>query len=500
MTQPSMRLVLFAGSLVIGELAGFSLRPLSSCWLLVGFVVGVVLLALYAWGWRWVVPLAFLLGGFVLALRTEDVLRRILDGNSRLYGAREVLELPVEGEIHSVRRRGQGGWVVDFASHVGPVPLKVMLPIAKSGRLPRLGEVWRCEGWIGRKQDKAEQNRFSRRTLWVHTPRQARLLRACPSYSPVAVFSSLSRELARRVGVGLSWCPRLADLNRAILLGRRSSLSAAQRRLFAEAGTIHVFAISGLHVMVVAFLLRGFLARLEVPSPWQGLVVIPLLATYVVLTGARASAIRAALMASLWLLAPVMGRRSDSLVAWAVTVLIVYGLYPERVFDIGCTLSFVVMLGIVLWLEWARRFQVPFLAKGGWLTRQIGMAGVSLAAWIAGVPIAASVFGRLTPGGLIANLVVIKCAAALVKTGMGALIASFICIPLAALLNNVAAGFTWLMTYVSEWVARVPFASMEIIPWTLGECVAWYAFWILVFLLLGRYLPRVEMASQRWWN
>ena len=311
-------------------------------------------------------------------------------------------------------------------------------------------------------------------------------------------WERLEKALSRGLGVGLEWKPHLADLDRAILLGRRDGLSRAQRRVFTDAGTIHVFAISGLHVMVVAWIIDNVLLRLEVPLRVRGLICLPPLWAYVILTGAHPSAVRAALMASFHLLATVLNRRPDMCIAWSLTALVVYTLHPERILDIGCTFSFAVMLGIVLWLDCARRLE-RFLPIGNKRVRRyVGEFCVTCVAWAAGVPIAAHVFGRFTPGGLLANLFVLSCAKPLVKCGFGALVAGLLCEPLAALLNNAAAGFVQIMVFVSERVASLPFATFKVRPWSYATCAIWYGACLAFLFLIKRIRPGGN-APGRWW-
>ena len=88
----------------------------------------------------------------------------------------------------------------------------------------------------------------------------------------------------------------------------------------------------------------------------RGVVLVPVLWLYVALTGGSPSAVRAAAMASLKFLAPLFWRREDGLVAWSLTFLAVYALDPLMFFDVGCALSFAVMLGLVFWGRFAREF------------------------------------------------------------------------------------------------------------------------------------------------
>lgn len=493
---PSVRLVGRVATLLAGEFAGFAIGGAGDCWGGFAVIFGLVLLAAWGWGARRLLGWALFALGLVLALRTEAELRQILAINSGELGPRLPLELRVEDDVSPPRPRTKGGWTVEFPSHAGVVPLKVVLPLRQQTDIvPKKGEIWRVEGWIAHPAD--ESRRYHRRLLWARmNPAPCRVAEApkCPTWERVA------DELAGRAGAGLGWNEELASLNRAILLGRRSELSAERKQMFVDAGTIHVFAISGLHVMVIAWMLGALLEWLGMPLRVRGLVAVPLVVAYVVLTGARPSAIRAAMMASLWLVAPVFGRRPDSLTAWSVTALVVYAVAPERCFDAGCGLSFVVMVGIVLWVRWTQQFRpLVELPPDSWLAKFLGGLGVSLAAWIAGTPLAAHVFGRFTPGGLLANSVVVVCATAMVRFGAGALAVSFVCLPLAMVLNNISAAFTWTMALVSRCVAALPFSNFEVEPWGLGTCLLWYAAWLALFGGMGRFLPRKSLTSKKWW-
>ena len=511
--RDACRLAGCTAALVSGACAAFAVPACAELWPHFAYLAVAAFLAAWGWGARGLrVPALFALGALA-AFRADDARARILAANARLGGARPVLALEVEGDVREWTRTRDGAALVSFSSHAGPVPLQVVLP-RPAGDLPRIGETWRCPGWISRKTP--HDNRFARRTLWVSSvPTRPPAVRLAPAsaWSPAALYAACADELARRASADLDWCAELAGFNRAILLGTRGGLTRARRTMFAAAGTIHVFAISGLHVMVVAGLITGLLRRFDVPLHARGLVAVPLVVAYTLLTGARPSAVRAAVMASLWFLAPVFGRRPDPLASWSVTAFAVYLLHPERLFDVGCTLSFAVMFGIVLWIDGTRHLVSPLPGQvaPGWrradwkgrLRRHAGAfaqaMGVSLAAWVASVPVAASVFGRFTAGGLVANVVLVLCAKWMVTAGVAGLAASFLCLPLGALFNNAAAALTGVMVAASERVASWPWSSVEVEPWGAWACLAWYAAWCAAFALLCRFWPRRVPFPRAWW-
>lgn len=285
---------------------------------------------------------------------------------------------------------------------------------------------------------------------------------------------TVKRDLARRVGLGLEHDREVVALNRAILLGERGRLPYRTRQVFVESGTMHVFAISGLHVMSVASVLVFLLGFLFVPRRFAGAVAIPILWGYVYLIGASPSAVRAALMATFEYSAPLVWRRPNGLRAWELTFLSIHLLQPTSIVNVGSALSFAVMLAIVFAGESGR--------ASGWK----GTLLTTCAAWAVGVPIAAHVFGRVTPGGMLANLVLIFAAKGVVVSGLTGVLVSYVSTALAVHVNNLAALITWAMVGVSEVVSRLPGANFEVESWTMLQCAEWYVMIVLVGFLIVR--------------
>ena len=305
-----------------------------------------------------------------------------------------------------------------------------------------------------------DSERLFREKPWMRNVRQRRV---------TSCASSLKRDFSYRVGIGLDHDREAAVLNRAILLGERDRIPRATKRTFVESGTIHVFAISGLHVTVIAKVLMFVVALAFVPYRFQGAVALVPVWGYVALVGFPPSAIRAALMASLYFLAPLFGRRSNGVIAWSQAFLVVHVLFPGLIADAGSQLSHVVMLAILLAVRVSR-----------------GEAFVAFAAWAAGVPIAAMEFGRITPGGLLANLVLIATAVYSVVAGTIGALASYIWKPFAVHFNNLSALLTDAMLGLSEGVARLPGSNFEIAPWGPLTCAAWYVAFALFLYLAHR--------------
>jgi ComEC/Rec2-related protein len=504
-------LSVMAGVFVAGVAAGFAVPQAAGLW--PWPLAFAIWLALVAYGFSLPVPRAVFVfvAGVVLAMHTESALVCVKGHAARHSpdGGAPVWRLVVEGNAYTRASKDGETMLAHFMSHAGPQPVKVVLPVVPGAPAPRLGEVWECAGWL--KFPKEPRDRYRPRTLWVNDGSSAR----CVASAGWRVWRRLSHdfsgEIARRMELGIRWCPEVAALNRAMLLGRRADVSPARRESFVVSGTVHVFAISGLHVMLIAHLLERLLGAIGLPVRLRSALVIAPVVAYVLMTGMRPSAVRAALMAGFYYSAAVFGRRPDSLAAWSLAVFTVYGLNPERLFDAGCALSFTVMLGIVVLIKWMSEFSVPRIVRlflvsraGKAIRRRLGWLfdgwHVSFAAWAAGTPVAARIFGRFTWGGLVANVLAVRLASLTVVFGFMGVVASFVSFRVAALCNLVAASFTYALLLLADLMARLPDVSFSVRPWTLLECAAWYGVFILLLLVLERVLPRRHDLSGKWWQ
>lgn len=323
------------------------------------------------------------------------------------------------------------------------------------------------------------EREFAKRTVFWHV-REKKAQR-------VGQWPEVRRELGRRLGIGLERESDVVRMNRAMLLGER--LPRRMRKTFVEAGTVHVCAISGLHVGVVLSVLMVLVGLTGLPSRWAGCLALPVVWLYVLLIGSPPSSVRAATMASMTLLAGVFWRKPDRIRAWVVAFLLMYGIRPELYHDIGCALSFAVALALLLMPSRAVALGTRSWARG-LMARFCIAAQTSLVASAASIPILAHAFGQLTLGALVANLFIVPAAVFSVTTAFLGLLASFLFTPLAALLNNLSALATNFMIVFSAAITTLPGASIKVCSWTLRRCLFWYLALFLILYLVQRYRKR----------
>ena len=161
--------------------------------------------------------------------------------------------------------------------------------------------------------------------------------------------SSAAQSLQNRLGAGQS------PMASAILLGAREDVDREQTDAFFQTGTIHLFAISGLHVGILAGALF-FIARCGLmPRRAALLLVIALTVSYCLLTDARPPVVRATILVVTACVAWMSLRRPSLINTLSCAAIVVLMLNPADLFRTGPQLSFLA----VATLAFFQKYLVP---------------------------------------------------------------------------------------------------------------------------------------------
>jgi competence protein ComEC len=167
----------------------------------------------------------------------------------------------------------------------------------------------------------------------------------------------LEREFAAKFSL------ETAGVLDAALLGNRYNVSHPVAERLRAGGTFHVLVIAGLHIGFVAWLVFMFVRRITRRRLLQFVVAAGLVWAYVIAVGAHMPVVRAALMFTLIIFAPIVWRRANSLNVIGGAALVLLVMQPSDLFDPAFQLTLVSVLTIVL-------IAVPLLARmqsvGAW--------------------------------------------------------------------------------------------------------------------------------------
>jgi competence protein ComEC len=271
--------------------------------------------------------------------------------------------------------------------------------------------------------------------------------------------------------------PEKAALMSSLLLGYKADIDDEDLKAFSITGTIHVLAVSGMHVgliyMALLFLFTGSLrpGRLKF---WQGVSVLVFLWAYAVLTGLSASVVRATLMFSIMeagrTFLGARGNTYNSLFAAAYIQLLIS---PHDLLDVGFQLSYLAVLGILFFYPLLNEKYEPQnrILRGAWQ-----LALVSISATLGTLPVTLFVFKSFPLLFIPANIFIVPVSTVVIFMGIAVVMFSWV--------PYVGAFLAWLTSYALD-VLMVPTRFMAKIP---GASYTGFGFdaWdmVLVFVLV----------------
>lgn len=171
-----------------------------------------------------------------------------------------------------------------------------------------------------------------------------------PLFRP-SFLSGASESLAASID-GAGFGPETASLLKALLTGRRDSLSSETAGYFRNSGASHILALSGLHLGIICSLVSKLLKILgnsRSAAFVRSLFTIAFSGFYVLMTGASASIVRA----FLFIVFNETGRHSPGrkrsrLNTFCSALTIQLSFRPELITSAGFQLSYLAMLGILV--------------------------------------------------------------------------------------------------------------------------------------------------------
>ena len=277
----------------------------------------------------------------------------------------------------------------------------------------------------------------------------------------------------------------------AMTLGWRPALTDEVSAPFMQSGTMHIFAISGLHIALIAAIFAALLRAMQVPRFWCGVVIIPLIWFYTGATGWQPSAIRSTIMMTIIIGGWMLKRPGDLLNSLATAAFIILLWDPQQLFQASFQLSFFVVLSIALLLPPLEKVRDRWLQTDPLLPRELlprwqrwlhpvlrlllTSLAVSLSAWCGSWPLTAFYFHLFSPVTLLANLIIVPLSSAALACNLGSLLCGD-WFPWATELFNHS-GWLWmkLMVDTSVTLTKLPGAFFYVRSPTAADFMIYYS-------------------------
>ncbi len=274
----------------------------------------------------------------------------------------------------------------------------------------------------------------------------------------------------------------------AMTLGDKSALTKELKDDYSISGASHILALSGLHLGIIYTILSLLFVRRRHKEIGIFLIICAIW-TYVFIVGLPVSAIRAAVMLTIYSVISLTNRDRMSLNALSVAAVAILVCNPLDIYDVGFQMSFMAVLFIFLLYKPLLEI-IPKRVRDFPILRNVWqMAAVSLAAQIGVAPLIALYFGRFSSYFLLTNFIAVPAATVIIYSDALLLVFGFI-----PFVGNAAA---WAVVSTTEVlnrsvaaIASFPGASIDGIKLNILQTVLIYVL-IACLYMIGSYVKKI---------
>lgn len=496
-------------ALTLAFAAGIGLAALALPMVVLVLLGFLGLVVLTAWTQRPVwsaaaVLVAFALLGsaryYVVALRAPDDVSRLAPATVTLTGV-VCSDVEMTQGRRAVRltlaaREARRGTAANAQAVPASGYVTARLPVAENGALPRYGDLLIVTGWLAVPGGPRNPGAFDYRGFLARGGVYARLNARRPgdwrrlrgqeaTGNPLLRLAFALRQTVMRHAQS-ALPPVQAGVLNGILLGARGDLPAALNDDFERTGTVHILATAGLHVGMVVGLLIGALRLLRMAQKPALVLALLLLALYATMAGGRPSVVRAALMASVYLLGLLLEREPSLPNALSLAALLLLLINPNNLFDVGFQLSFATVISIVLLMPLAEealegvRKSVRGDGLGArWRRRGAETLAVcfflAVTAQIGAMPLVAYYSNEVSLVSILANTLAVPVITLVIGLGFSAAALGAFAPLLAWPLDRMLSGLLAYIVWIVQGCAALPYATINVSSPPVTLVVGYYA-------------------------
>jgi ComEC/Rec2-related protein len=288
------------------------------------------------------------------------------------------------------------------------------------------------------------------------------------------------------------------DLRTAMLFGFKTKISDEYRKDFIYSGTMHLFAVSGIHVAIISGAILTLLMSFNLSRQVCGLITLPMLWFFTAVTGWQASAIRAAIMITILIGSWILNRPSDLLNSLYAAAIVILVWEPSQLFQASFQLSFVAVLSLSLIIPVYQKSLrellktdpfLPFQLVPGYKKVLINSANylgsaliTSMAAFIGSTPLIAKYFNIVSPVSIFGNLIVIPLGTLCLISTMASIIFGTFCLPLTEIFNWSGWLLSRCMIELTNIFSNAGFGWFYIKCPTTEQIISFYVLWLVLLI------------------
>ncbi len=269
----------------------------------------------------------------------------------------------------------------------------------------------------------------------------------------------------------------------ALVLGVRGNLDAEIKNAYSSTGTMHVLAVSGMHVAIIYYILVMIFGWIRLQK--NGLLIYYLLIIsslwgYAFVTGLSPSVLRAVTMFSIIVTADVLRKQANIWNSIALSAFILLIVNPYLLFDAGFQLSYLAVVGIIYFQP---LFYNLFVFKNYFVDELWKILTASMAAQFAVCPLCILYFNQFPNLFLVSNLFIVPLSTIILYFSLAGLLLFHI--PIIGLyLGYLIEFLVYMMNSIALFIEKIPFSVYHGLSLTAFETILIYLIMFQIVLFV----------------
>ena len=246
----------------------------------------------------------------------------------------------------------------------------------------------------------------------------------------------------------------------AMIFADKSQISPDDNEAFKRSGSMHILAVSGLHVGIIYMLILSMIKSIPLPFRLkkysESILTCLLIWVYVMVIGSPSSASRAAFMFSMLCIAKIVQRDYHPINILALSAMIQSLINPFVLFQVGFQYSYSAMIGILLFMPLLQGLVSPKMQflKTLWL-----LFCVSFCAQMAIAPLSLYYFGSVSLVSSFSSLLVVPVASISISSSLFIVILGDIVPFVADLLSEISSTGISIILKTNQYFSSFSFAE-----------------------------------------
>ncbi len=289
-----------------------------------------------------------------------------------------------------------------------------------------------------------------------------------------------------------------ARLASALILGQREQVEWELQESLLATGTMHMLAISGMHVEMIALSVVAFALLVHVPRKSMLILISVIVIAYSILCGWQPPVVRAAILVVATCIGRWFGKSSNALNILGLAAIFLMVQRSTVVLDVGAQLSFLAVATLIVTAGIGKPSdidpldQVIFQSRPKWQQHLIQLAQFSWLilktsgwVWLLTAPMILVRFHVFAPVSILLNLILWVPLFGALLSGMGLLVLGTWLPPFGYLFGAICTVCLWFVQQaitLGEWMPGghvwLPAASME---WMVGFYLSALVMWCFGF-------------------